>query len=170
VGWAGGWAFFQAFLQGLRGLADKHGVSVSRVALRYVLRHPAVAAVCVGARDARHLPLNVRAVLPGGGAAAGEEGEEGEGGAGDAAGEAIAGAEARAEADGWAEGAGAGGGGGGGGGAGREAEDSFDLDAEDLALIEELRAGKKTPWASAGLALHDVYGFERLRHPPSFEL
>ena len=47
---AGGWAPFQALLSALSQVADKHGVSVSNVAGRWVLDHAEVASVIVGAR------------------------------------------------------------------------------------------------------------------------
>ncbi|MEM6283091.1 MAG: aldo/keto reductase [Chloroflexota bacterium] len=46
----GGWALFQELLRVLRTVADKHGVSVANVAVRYILQKPAVAGVIVGAR------------------------------------------------------------------------------------------------------------------------
>lgn len=47
---AGGWAVFQAILAAVAGIATRHGVSIANVATRWVLDHPAVAAVIVGAR------------------------------------------------------------------------------------------------------------------------
>ena len=47
---AGGWAKFQTLLSALDGVAKKHGVSVSNVASRWVLDHPATAGVIVGTR------------------------------------------------------------------------------------------------------------------------
>jgi len=47
----GSWALFQELLVVLRGIGDRHsGASVSNVATRWVLDHPAVGAVIVGAR------------------------------------------------------------------------------------------------------------------------
>jgi aryl-alcohol dehydrogenase-like predicted oxidoreductase len=46
----GGWGLFQELLDTLKGISDKHGVSIANVAVRYVLDQPAVAAVIVGAR------------------------------------------------------------------------------------------------------------------------
>ena len=46
----GGWPLFQQLLAALRAVADKHGVSIANVAVRYVLDRPAVAGVIVGAR------------------------------------------------------------------------------------------------------------------------
>jgi aryl-alcohol dehydrogenase-like predicted oxidoreductase len=53
---AGGWAAFQRLLRRLRGIADRHGVSIAAVATRWVLQREGVAAAIVGARYARHLP------------------------------------------------------------------------------------------------------------------
>ena len=50
IGLAGGWEAFQGLLTTLKGVADRHGVSLSNVAARWVLEAPAVAAVIVGAR------------------------------------------------------------------------------------------------------------------------
>ena len=47
---AGGWDAFQGILLAAETIARKHGVSVSNVATRWVLDHPAVAGVIVGAR------------------------------------------------------------------------------------------------------------------------
>lgn len=46
----GGWSLFQELLSVLQQIATKHGVSLSNVAVRYILDKPAVAAVIVGAR------------------------------------------------------------------------------------------------------------------------
>ena len=46
----GGWSALQAILAALAQVAKRHGVSLSNVASRWVLDHPAVAAVIVGAR------------------------------------------------------------------------------------------------------------------------
>jgi len=46
----GGWPVLQQLLQALQRVALRHGVSVANVATRWVLEHPAVAAVIVGAR------------------------------------------------------------------------------------------------------------------------
>ncbi|MDW4499988.1 aldo/keto reductase [Sulfitobacter sp. D35] len=50
---AGGWDAFQALLAAVAEIARKHGVSVSNVATRWVLEHPSVAGVIVGARLGR---------------------------------------------------------------------------------------------------------------------
>lgn len=47
---AGGWAVYQGILQAASTIARKHGVSISNVASRWVLEHPAVAATIIGAR------------------------------------------------------------------------------------------------------------------------
>ncbi|KAL3477036.1 NADP-dependent oxidoreductase domain-containing protein [Aspergillus californicus] len=46
----GGWTLFQELLQTLQTIAQKHGVTVSNVATRWVLDFPCVGAVIVGAR------------------------------------------------------------------------------------------------------------------------
>lgn len=58
----GGWAVFQGILRALKHVADRHGVSIANVATRWVLDHPAVAAVIVGARlgDSEHRQDNVK--------------------------------------------------------------------------------------------------------------
>jgi diketogulonate reductase-like aldo/keto reductase/enamine deaminase RidA (YjgF/YER057c/UK114 family) len=47
---AGGWDTLQAVLEAAGRVAARHGVSIANVATRWVLDHPAVAAVIVGAR------------------------------------------------------------------------------------------------------------------------
>lgn len=47
---SGGWDAFQGILEAAAGIAARHGASVSNVASRWVLDHPAVAGVIVGAR------------------------------------------------------------------------------------------------------------------------
>ena len=47
---AGGWPVLQGILAAAAGTARKHGVSIANVASRWVLDHPAVAGVIVGAR------------------------------------------------------------------------------------------------------------------------
>lgn len=46
----GGWDALQAILAAASAIAGKHGVSISNVATRFVLDHPAVAAAIIGAR------------------------------------------------------------------------------------------------------------------------
>ncbi|MBL4767539.1 MAG: aldo/keto reductase [Rhodobacteraceae bacterium] len=52
----GSWDLFQSLLVRLKEIGDRHGVSLSTIATRYVLDQPQVAAAIVGARYARHLP------------------------------------------------------------------------------------------------------------------
>jgi len=52
----GPWARFQDLMRVLKQVGDKHGVSLSSVATRWVLDQPQVAATSVGARYAKHLP------------------------------------------------------------------------------------------------------------------
>ena len=60
---AGGWDAFQTLLAAAGEVAQKHGASISNVATRWVLDHPAVAAVIVGARltESEHRADNARA-------------------------------------------------------------------------------------------------------------
>lgn len=46
----GGWTLFQELLTVLKQIADKHGVSIANVAVRFVLDNPAVAGTIIGAR------------------------------------------------------------------------------------------------------------------------
>ncbi|MBW4612100.1 MAG: aldo/keto reductase [Desmonostoc vinosum HA7617-LM4] len=46
----GGWRLFQELLSTLKQIADQHGVSISNVAVRYILDKPTVGGVIVGAR------------------------------------------------------------------------------------------------------------------------
>lgn len=46
----GGWKLFQELLSTLKEIADKYGVSISNVAVRYILDKPAIGGVIVGAR------------------------------------------------------------------------------------------------------------------------
>jgi aryl-alcohol dehydrogenase-like predicted oxidoreductase/enamine deaminase RidA (YjgF/YER057c/UK114 family) len=59
---AGGWNVLQDILAAAKAVADKHRVSVSNVAVRWVLEHEAVAAVIVGARlgESEHRADNLR--------------------------------------------------------------------------------------------------------------
>ncbi|HSF64722.1 MAG TPA: aldo/keto reductase [Paracoccaceae bacterium] len=52
----GPWEVFQTLLRTLKSVGDRHGVSLSSVATRWVLDRPQVAGAIVGARYARHLP------------------------------------------------------------------------------------------------------------------
>ena len=55
----GPWERFQQLLGVLKSVGDKHRVSLSSVATRWVLDQPQVAAAIVGARYARHLPMTL---------------------------------------------------------------------------------------------------------------
>ncbi|MBX3568271.1 MAG: aldo/keto reductase [Rhizobiaceae bacterium] len=59
---AGGWAAFQGILAAAGEIARKHGASISNVATRWVLDHPAVAAAIIGARitESEHRGDNAR--------------------------------------------------------------------------------------------------------------
>ena len=59
----GGWALFQELLAVLKAIADRRGVSIANVGIRYVLDRPAVAGLIIGARlgVAQHLDDNLRA-------------------------------------------------------------------------------------------------------------
>ncbi len=50
IGVLGGWGVFRALLDAVAAVARRHGVSIANVATRWVLDHPAVGAVIVGAR------------------------------------------------------------------------------------------------------------------------
>jgi len=58
----GGWNLFQELLNALKPIADKHGVTIPNVAVRYILDQPAVAGAIVGARlgVSEHLADNSR--------------------------------------------------------------------------------------------------------------
>ncbi len=56
----GGWAAFQELLSLLQRLGDKHGVSISKVAVRWVLERPAVAAVVLGVSSPARAEENLR--------------------------------------------------------------------------------------------------------------
>ena len=58
----GGWGLFQELLAELRWVADKHGISIANVAVRYILERPAVAGVIIGVRlgVAEHRSDNAR--------------------------------------------------------------------------------------------------------------
>lgn len=58
---AGSWPWLQRLLAVLKAVADKHGTSVSNVAAKWVLGRPAVPAVILGARNARHVPVRTTA-------------------------------------------------------------------------------------------------------------
>lgn len=56
----GGWGLFQELLEALATVADRHGVTLSNVAVRWVLDQAQVAGAIVGARTASHLESNLR--------------------------------------------------------------------------------------------------------------
>lgn len=58
----GGWNLFQELLTVLNQIAQKHGVSIANVAVRYVIERPAVGGAIVGARlsVAQHIEDNAR--------------------------------------------------------------------------------------------------------------
>ena len=58
----GGWQLFQELLSVLKWSADRHGVSIPNIAVRYILDRPSVAGVIVGARlgITDHLDDNAR--------------------------------------------------------------------------------------------------------------
>jgi aryl-alcohol dehydrogenase-like predicted oxidoreductase len=56
----GGWELFQRLLQVLGSLATHHGTDIASIASRLILDRPQVAAVIIGAVDAKHLKSNSR--------------------------------------------------------------------------------------------------------------
>lgn len=58
----GGWSLFQELLSVLKDIADKYGVSIPNVAIRYILEKSAVGGVIVGARlgVSEHIEDNAR--------------------------------------------------------------------------------------------------------------
>lgn len=62
----GGWDLFQALLVVLERIGNERGVSLSAVAIRYMLDQPQVAAVIIGARYAAHLSETLAAFAFGG--------------------------------------------------------------------------------------------------------
>jgi aryl-alcohol dehydrogenase-like predicted oxidoreductase len=62
IGAMGGWGVFKRLMRELAVIAKRHGVSVSNVATRWVLQHPAVGAVIVGVRltESEHRADNLR--------------------------------------------------------------------------------------------------------------
>ena len=46
----GGWELFQELLRTLKRVAEKHGVSIANIGVRYILDRPAVAGVIIGVR------------------------------------------------------------------------------------------------------------------------
>ncbi|NKB51107.1 MAG: aldo/keto reductase [Rhizobiaceae bacterium] len=59
---AGGWDGYQQVLNAVQMIAQKHGVSMANVATRWVMEHPAVAGVIIGARlgEAQHSADNAK--------------------------------------------------------------------------------------------------------------
>lgn len=55
-----GWESYQEFLLLLKGIADRHGVSVANVATKYILSQAGVAAAIVGVRSSRHVKSNAQ--------------------------------------------------------------------------------------------------------------
>lgn len=56
----GGWELFQELLKTLSKISQKHQVSLTNVAERYILEKPQVAGIIVGARNAEHLTNNLQ--------------------------------------------------------------------------------------------------------------
>ncbi len=56
----GGWELFQEVLQTLAKVAQKHRISLTNVATRYILEKEQVAGVIIGARNAEHLEDNLK--------------------------------------------------------------------------------------------------------------
>lgn len=57
-----GWDGFQALLQTVRRIADKHGVAIGAIGIAWVLAQPQVAAAIVGARNTSHLSETLAAL------------------------------------------------------------------------------------------------------------
>ena len=57
---AGGWDAFQALLGALKRIADHHGATIARVAVRWLLDQPSVGAAIVGTRGAKYLDDTLR--------------------------------------------------------------------------------------------------------------
>lgn len=55
-----GWDGYQELLLLLKNIADRHQVSISNVATKYILNQPGVGAVMVGCRNSRHVEDNAR--------------------------------------------------------------------------------------------------------------
>ena len=56
----GGWELFQLLLQTLKHIADKHQVTITNVASRYVLDRKQVAGIIIGAKSKSHLAENLK--------------------------------------------------------------------------------------------------------------
>ena len=55
-----GWDGYQELLVLLKEIADKHGVSISNVATKYILSQEGVGAAIVGVRNSRHVKANLQ--------------------------------------------------------------------------------------------------------------
>lgn len=55
----GGWELFQETLATLAKIAQKHGVSMTNVATRYILDKPQIAGLIIGARNTSHIQDNL---------------------------------------------------------------------------------------------------------------
>jgi aryl-alcohol dehydrogenase-like predicted oxidoreductase len=55
----GSWTLFQELLRALKGIAARHRTSLTNVATRYIIQHPQIGAVIIGARAASHLEENI---------------------------------------------------------------------------------------------------------------
>lgn len=58
----GGWDYLQALLAAMKTVADRHGVTIGTVAIRWALDQPGVAGVIVGARHVSHLARSCAAL------------------------------------------------------------------------------------------------------------
>ena len=56
----GGWELFQELLKTLKQIADRHQVSITNVATRYILDQPAVGGAIIGTRHSRYLQENTK--------------------------------------------------------------------------------------------------------------
>lgn len=57
---AGGWDYFQNLLNVLNAIANKHNVSITNAATKYILDKPNVAGIVIGARNANNLEDTMR--------------------------------------------------------------------------------------------------------------
>ncbi len=55
-----GWDGYQKLLLFLKDIADRHQVSISNVAVKYILDQPGVGAVMIGCRNSKHVEDNAR--------------------------------------------------------------------------------------------------------------
>ncbi len=56
----GGWDLFQSLLNTLKKAADKHHVSLTNIATRFILDQPQVGGAIIGARNASHIQNNLQ--------------------------------------------------------------------------------------------------------------